>query len=167
MGVASPVTLPPFEIVLDAHGSTVLRLLTRLVGRSDAEDAWQETFIAALRAYPRLRPDSDVRAWLFTIAHRKAIDRFRVRARQPVATSDVDEWTASGGERVDPDDELWARVRALPDKQRLAVGYRFGADLSYAEIASLLECSEAAARRSVFEGLRTLRRQLDHEEIRS
>ena len=79
------MTLPPFEIVLDTHGSTVLRLLTRLVGPSDAEDAWQETFIAALRAYPRLRPDSDVRAWLFTIAHRKAIDRFRARARQPVA----------------------------------------------------------------------------------
>ena len=76
-------------------------------------------------------------------------------------------WAATGGEAVDPDDELWARVRALPDKQRLAVGYRFGADLSYAEIAALLECSEAAARRSVFEGLRTLRRQLDHEEIRS
>ena len=161
------MTLPPFEIVLDTHGSTVLRLLTRLVGPSDAEDAWQETFIAALRAYPRLRPDSDVRAWLFTIAHRKAIDRFRARARQPVATSEVGDWAATGGEAVDPDDELWARVRALPDKQRLAVGYRFGTDLSYAEIAAVLECSEAAARRSVFEGLRTLRRQLDHEEIRS
>jgi RNA polymerase sigma factor (sigma-70 family) len=160
------VTLPPFELVLDEHGPLVLRVLTRLVGRSDAEDAWQETFLSALRAYPRLRPDSDVRAWLLTIAHRKAIDRFRVRARQPVLSGLPDDGAgAPPPDRTDRD--LWFEVRTLPDKQRLAVAYRFGADLSYFDIAQLLECSPAAARRSVFEGLRTLRTRLDPEEVRT
>ena len=153
------MSLPPFEAVLDEHGSTVLRLLHRLLGRVDADDAWQETFLSALRAYPRLRADSDVRAWLFTIAHRKAIDRFRSRSRQPLLAGAVDD--LAGPQRPDGDaDELWARVRALPPKQRLAVGYRFGADLSYADLAALLDCSEPAARRSVHEGVRTLRHQL-------
>jgi len=166
---------PPFEVALDEHGAVVMRVLHRLLGRADAEDAWQDTFIAALRAYPRLCDGSDVRAWLLTIAHRKAIDRFRARARQPLPVADADGpapgtveaevgVTATvdlGGASVG----LWSRVRMLPEKQRLAVGYRFGADLSYADIASLLECSPAAARRSVFEGLRTLRHQLTEEEL--
>ena len=160
---------PPFEVALDEHGAVVLRVLHRLLGRTDAEDAWQETFIAALRAYPRLRDGSNVRAWLLTIAHRKAIDRFRTRARQPVLLGD-DDRAAPTGTDVDVDvldAGVWARVRMLPEKQRLALGYRFGADLSYADIASLLECSQAAARRSVFEGLRTLRHQLAQEELSS
>ncbi|MGH9272170.1 MAG: RNA polymerase sigma factor [Ilumatobacteraceae bacterium] len=152
------MSLPPFEAVLDEHGPTVLRVLHRLLGRVDADDAWQETFLSALRAYPRLRADSDVRAWLMTIAHRKAIDRFRSRSRQPLLPGDVDDLTGPPG-ADGHDDELWGRVRALPTKQRLAVGYRFGADLSYADLAALLECSEPAARRSVHEGLRTLRHQ--------
>lgn len=152
------MSLPPFEAALEEHGATVLRVLHRLLGRVDADDAWQETFLSALRAYPRLRADSDVRAWLLTIAHRKAIDRFRSRSRQPLLPGDVDAVTDPQG--ADGDDELWARVRALPTKQRLAVGYRFGADLSYADLAALLECSEPAARRSVHEGVRTLRHQL-------
>lgn len=152
------MSLPPFEAALEEHGATVLRVLHRLLGRVDADDAWQETFLSALRAYPRLRADSDVRAWLLTIAHRKAIDRFRSRSRQPLLPGDVDAVTDPQG--ADGDDELWARVRALPTKQRLAVGYRFGADLSYADLAALLECSEPAARRSVHEGVRALRHQL-------
>ena len=155
--------------MLDEHGPAVLRLLRRLVGPTDAEDDWQETFIAALRAYPRLRPDSDVRAWLLTIAHRKAIDRFRARGRQPVPRDDVADAVILPDPYSDPHGEadLWAWVRSLPDKQRLAVGYRYGADLAYEDIAVLLECTPAAARRSVFEGLRTLRRQLGPEEART
>jgi RNA polymerase sigma factor (sigma-70 family) len=154
------VSLPPFEVVLDEHGTTVLRLLHRLLGRVDADDAWQDTFLSALRAYPRLRPDSDVRAWLLTIAHRKAIDRFRARSRQPLLPGDVDDHVVAPVDDGEQDDALWSRVRRLPMKQRLAVGYRFGADVSYAELAALLDCSEPAARRSVHEGLRTLRHQL-------
>jgi RNA polymerase sigma factor (sigma-70 family) len=163
------VTLPPFQAVLDEHGPAVLRLLRRLVGPTDADDDWQETFIAALRAYPRLRPDSDVRAWLLTIAHHKAIDRFRARGRQPVPRDVAEAVVATPELDSDPygEAQLWAWVKSLPDKQRLAVGYRYGADMAYEDIAVRLECTPAAARRSVFEGLRTLRRQLEPEEART
>lgn len=155
-----PAAPAPFERVLDEHGPIVLALLRRLLGPIDADDAWQETFLSALRTYPGLRPDSDVRAWLLTIAHRKAIDRFRARGRHAVPTAELDVRTARAVV-ADSDGELWGRVRLLPDKQRLAVGYRFGADLSYRAIAELLGCSEPAARRSVFEGLRTLRSRME------
>ncbi len=166
-----PVVNPePFEAVLEAHGAVVLGLLRRLVGPDAAQDCWQETFVAALAAYPRLRPDSNVRGWLLTIAHRKAVDVLRSRSRAPVPVGDElpEQWPAgaAAGSAADPaavvpgrldGRALWRLVGSLPDKQRRAVAYRFGADASYRELAELLACSEAAARRSVFEGLRTLR----------
>lgn len=160
--------LPPFDTVVSEHGSVVLRVLRGTLGPADADDAWQETFIAALRAYPRLRSDSDVRAWLVTIAHRKAIDAGRARGRRAVPMEEVPEdRTAPRGHRpVDGTEDLvdalalshlWDHVAGLPDKQRLAVAYRYGGDLGYGEIARLIGCSEDAARRSAFEGVRRLR----------
>ena len=67
-------TLPPFQKLLDEHGSDVLGFLVASVGPHDAEDCFQETFIAALRAYPRLEHTHNLRSWLLTIAHRKAIE---------------------------------------------------------------------------------------------
>jgi RNA polymerase sigma factor (sigma-70 family) len=158
--------LPPFDAVVTEHATVVLRVLRATLGHADADDAWQETFLSALRAYPRLRADSDVRAWLVTIAHRKAIDLARGRARRAVPVDSVPEVPAAGP-RVDEDvagvvdalaaGGLWGEVAALPGKQRLAVAYRYGADLAYDEIGRLLECSEDAARRSAFEGVRRLR----------
>lgn len=156
--------LPPFETVVAEHGAVVLRVCRAVLGPDDAEDAWSETFLAALRAYPRLRPDSDVRAWLVTIAHRKAIDGYRARRRAPLpvetlphepAVTDVDE-------SVDP--ELLAAVDALPDKQRQVVAYRYLADLSYPAIAAIVGGSEAAARRSAADGIATLRRTYSRQE---
>jgi RNA polymerase sigma factor (sigma-70 family) len=163
------VGLPPFETVVSSHGATVLRVLRGAVGPGDAEDCWQETFLSALRAYPQLRPDSDIRAWLLTIAHRKAIDLFRARGRGPVPVADVPESPGSSSGSLDPEQavlgalaggELWRQVATLPGKQRLAVAYRYGADLGYDEIGRLLDCSADAARRSAFEGVRRLRRTL-------
>jgi RNA polymerase sigma factor (sigma-70 family) len=79
----------PFEEIVEAHGAVVLRVCRALLGPADADDAWSETFLAALRAYPDLRPDSNVRGWLVTIAHRKAIDVLRAQRRLPVPTEDV------------------------------------------------------------------------------
>lgn len=150
--------LPPFESVVAEHGAVVLRVCRAVLGPDEAEDAWSETFLAALRAYPRLRPDSDVRAWLVTIAHRKAIDGYRARRRAPLpveslphepSTHDVDEL---------PDTALLAAVDALPDKQRQVVAYRYLADLSYPAIADIVGGSADAARRSAADGIATLRR---------
>jgi RNA polymerase sigma factor (sigma-70 family) len=150
------VTLPPFEKTVAEHGPTVLRVCRAVLGPVDAEDAWSETFLAALGAYPALRPDSNVRAWLVTIAHRKALDSYRASRRAPVPTDSLPE-RPSADEVGHRDDALWTALRRLPFKQRAAVAYRHLGDLSYAEIAELLGNNEAAARRNVADGLATLR----------
>ena len=146
------------------HGAVVLRVCRAVLGPDDAEDAWSETFLAALRAYPRLRPDSEVRAWLVTIAHRKAIDGYRARRRAPLPVESLPHEPATADVHEMPDEELLAAVDALPDKQRQVVAYRYLADLSYAAIAAIVGGSEAAARRSAADGIAALRRTYAQEE---
>ena len=152
------VKLPPFQLLLDRHSGELFRFLAASVGPVDAEDAFQETFLSALRAYPKLRDASNLRAWLFQIAHRKALDVHRGRARRPLPVDELPEVAATveGAGRREP--ELWQAVRRLPDKQRTAVFMRFAADLDYAQIGAALECSEPAARQNVRAGLATIRR---------
>jgi RNA polymerase sigma factor (sigma-70 family) len=150
--------LPPFQAVLDEHRDTVARFLVAWVGPQEAEDALQETLISALRAYPRLRAVSNVRAWMLTIARNKAVDSHRARARRPVLVGEPLD-SPSDDEMPEQDDELWAAIRELPPKQRAAVTLRFVGDLSHGEIATVLDCSEAAARRSLHEGLTKLREE--------
>src|SRR6202043_881780 len=119
-------------------------------------------FIAALRAYPRLRADSDLRAWVLTIAHRKALDAHRARVRRALPVADVEEHDtrAHSDARLEGaarDERLWNAVGDLPERQRSAVVLRFLADLPHREIASAIGCSEEAARRSLHEGLTKLR----------
>jgi len=156
--------LPPFQRFLDAHAGDVLRYLVASVGRHDADDAFQETFIAALRAYPRLRKDSNLRAWVLTIAHNKALDHHRARARRPVPVAEIhdraDPAAADGADGIDASGEHWERVRALPPRQREVLTLRYAADLTHAEIALALQCTEAAARRAAADGLKTLRKEL-------
>lgn len=140
------------------HGRVVLRVCRALLPEHDAEDATGDAFLAALEAYPRLRPDSDVKAWLVTIAHRKALDILRRRARHAVPVSEPPE-RADGGEPAMADEGLWSVVRTLPDKQRQAVAYRYVADLSYIDVASVMGISEAAARRNAADGINALRRR--------
>jgi RNA polymerase sigma factor (sigma-70 family) len=158
--VLRPVDLPPFQALIDAHGSDVHRFLLATVGATAADDCYQETWIAALRAYPRLRSAANLRGWVLTIAHRKSIDHFRARRRQPVPVGDVPETATEDVEPLD-DDRLWGLVRALPDKQRTAVALRYVFDASHAEIASVMDTSEEAARRNVHEGLRRLRTEYE------
>jgi|SRR5215208_2817966 len=151
------MALPPFQAALDEHHDAVARFLVATVGRQEAEDCLQETLLSALRAYPRLRPGSNVRAWMLTIARNKALDSHRVRARQPVPVGDAEPGGTAVMDGGSPDEELWGAVRELPPKQRAAVVLRYVNDLSHREIAGVLDCSEAAARRSLHEGLTKLR----------
>lgn len=148
----------PFEEVVDEHAAVVMRVVRVLLGEADAEDAWSETFLAALQAYPRLRPDSNVRGWLITIAHRKAIDRLRTTAREATPSAELPERVSvdTGGSDRDPD--LWAALENLPFKQRAAVAYHHIAGLPYAEIGGMIDSSEAAARRSAADGIAKLRK---------
>jgi RNA polymerase sigma factor (sigma-70 family) len=157
------VRLPPIQTLLDAHGRDVHRFLIATVGATDADDCYQETWIAAMRAYPRLRHDSNLRSWIFTVAHRKAIDHIRARQRQPVAVAAVPEDANPTPAPALPNDDLWARVRELPPKQRTALALRFVSDAGYPRIADVMGTSEEAARRSVHEGLKRLRMEYDDD----
>ena len=152
--------LPPFQALIDSHGADVYRFLIASVGPLEADDCYQETCIAALRAYPRLRHRTNLRSWLLRIAHRKAIDAHRARGRRAVPVAEPPEPRRAGaGAHVDSEPALWAAVRALPEKQRAAVFFRSALGMPYAELAELLDCSEPAARRSVHEGLKRLREE--------
>jgi RNA polymerase sigma factor (sigma-70 family) len=151
------VRLPPFQSLLDDFGADVYRFCLATAGPGDADDAYQETWIAALRAYPTLRRADNLRAWLFRIAQNKAIDLHRSRARRPVPVAGLPEPSAPAPEPADP--ELWGAVRRLPDKQRTAVFCRSVLGMPYPELAEVLESSEDAARRNVFEGLQRLREE--------
>jgi RNA polymerase sigma factor (sigma-70 family) len=153
---------PPFQRFLDAQRDVVWRFLVSTVGSSEAEDCFQETFIAALRAYPRLRPDSNMRAWVLTIAHRKALDAHRARARRALPVAEP----ATADTRIvqSPtarDEALWQAVGELPARQRSAVVLRYVGDLPHRDIASAIGCSEEAARRSLHEGLTKLRKVVE------
>ena len=146
---------PPFEAVVAAHGATVLRVCRAVVGPHDADDAWSETFLAALRAYPDLPDDANVEAWLVTIAHRKAIDVTRTAARHATPVADVPDRPSRPADAHDLD--LRDALAALPRKQREAVAYHYLAGLPYREVAAVIGGSADAARRSAADGIARLR----------
>jgi RNA polymerase sigma factor (sigma-70 family) len=148
--------LPPFEEFLDATGPTVFRFLRVAVGPSDADDVYQETFLAALRAYPKVRDSDKLDRWVLAIASRKAIDHHRGRSRRPIPVDDVPD-AAVDGEPPLADTALWDAVKGLPPKQRVAVVHRHVLDRGYDEIAELLGCSADTARANVYQGMKRLR----------
>jgi RNA polymerase sigma factor (sigma-70 family) len=147
---------PPFETVVRDHGPTVFRVCCAVVGAHDADDAWSETFLAALKAYPDLSEGANLEAWLVTIAHHKAIDITRTRTRQPIPTDIVPE--TQGPRDTGDFGDLAAAVDQLPHKQKHAVAYHYLAGLPYNEIADILGGTAAAARRAAADGIATLRR---------
>jgi RNA polymerase sigma factor (sigma-70 family) len=149
--------MKPFEEIVEEHGAMVLRVCRALVGPADAADAWSETFLSALQAYPWLKAGSNVRGWLVTIAHRKAIDQLRSAARRADPVRELPELAAP---EPSDDEELRAALDALPPKQRGAVIYRHLAGLSYAEVGKLLGSNATAARRSAADGIASLRKLL-------
>ncbi len=179
-----PVDPQPFDRIVTEHGPTVLRVCRALLPADAAADAWSETFISALRAYPRLAPGSNVAGWLVPIAHNRAIDELRRRARRPTPSGDPTDLVersaagrlgSGGGPDIDEsgasdaqgatglDDAIRSALLELSDRQRLAVAARHLADLPYREVAALLDSSEATARRAVADGIAHLRHALDRE----
>lgn len=146
----------PFELVVREHGSTVLRVCRALLGPSDVDDAWADTFLAALQAYPRLPADANVEAWLVTIAQRKATDHLRRTARQATPMAELPERAGPDTDALDLD--LLEALARLPNKQRLAVVHHHLVGLPHAEVATLVGGTEAAARRAAADGIAALRR---------
>jgi len=147
--------IPPFETFYDAHRAEVLRYLNSRLGRQRAEDAFQETFLRALRAYDRLEHADHLRACVLTIASRIAIDD--VRRRRP--TDELAEEAIWHEDARPAFEELAPLTDGLPPKERAAVVLRYGYGLGYDEIGGALETSEAAARQAASAGVRRLRKE--------
>ncbi len=162
--------VPPFQTFLEEHRSIVYRFLRASVGVERADDAFQETFLAALRAYPSLRDGRNLRGWVLTIATRKAIDAGRARQRRAIALPNVAAAADANGrlggdpEVFDPEDPVWRAVASLPPRQRAAVVHRYVLDRSYAEVAAAMASTEEAARANVHQGLRKLKEVVRHED---
>ncbi|MCZ7530774.1 MAG: sigma-70 family RNA polymerase sigma factor [Acidimicrobiia bacterium] len=148
---------PPFQRFLDEHSGPVYRFLVAFVGANDADDCFQETFLSAWRSYPRLEHDDNLRGWILTVAHRKALDHHRDAARRRRTIGGEPKRTH--GSTGQFESAIWESVRALPPKQRDAVLHRYVSDLPYRRIGELIGCSEAAARRNAHEGIAKLKKE--------
>ena len=157
MGGSGRTAMPPFHEFLAANRTTVYRFLTVAVGPQDADDVFQETFIAALRAYPRVREPHKLDRWILAIASRKAIDHHRGAGRMPAPTGDVSERWVDDPAPHDPGDPLWAAVRALPPRQRVAVVHRHVLDRPYEEVAEVMGSTVGTARANVYQGTKRLK----------
>jgi DNA-directed RNA polymerase specialized sigma24 family protein len=150
--------VPPFALFLEEQRQPVYRFLVATVGAQAADDCFQETFLSALKAFGRLQNGANLRAWVLAIASRKAIDHLRGQRRRPVPMAKVPERAAPAVAPLDPG--LRRGIAALPPLQRAAVVQRYVLDLSYAEVAQALGCSEEAARANAYEGRKKLRAHL-------
>ena len=149
------VSIPPFELFYEEQKHDVLARLRRLLGPQEAEDAFQETFLRALRAYARLEHGRHLRAWIFTIAARVAIDTAHRKRRDGVQLD-----TEPAREDSRPAYlELEHLAEALPPAERAAVVLRYGYDLPYSEIGAALGSSADAARQAASSGIRRLRKK--------
>lgn len=152
---------PTFEDIVHAHGVTVLRVCRAIVGPVDADDAWSETFLAAIVAYWELPDEANVEAWLVTIAHRKSIDILRKRSRHAVPLAELPQIETNDRHT---DFELWEAVGQLPTKQRMAIAYHYLAGLPFAEVAEVLGGSPDAARRAASDGMKKLRKHYEQAD---
>jgi RNA polymerase sigma factor (sigma-70 family) len=148
--------MKPFELLVEEHGPALLRFCAARVGAERAEDCFQETMLAALRAHAEVRDPAAVRAWLFKIATHKTVDAHRARSRTPAPSEHI-EMASTRTEFQPGSNDVWDLVGTLPPKQATAIQLRYRGGLSHAEIGQAMEISEEAARRNVFEGLKTLR----------
>lgn len=148
----------PFERAIREHGATVLRVCRTVLGPGpDADDAWSETFVAALRHWP-LDDDTNIEAWLVRVAQRKAVDVTRARARRAVPTAEVPDRTSPDTVGDDGAEELWDAVGELPERQRLAIAYHYLGGLPHAETAELIGGNATSVRRASADGIKSLRR---------
>ena len=152
--------IPPFQRFLEEHRAVVYRFLLAAAGPQEVDDCFQETFLSALKAYPRLRHADNLRGWVLAIATRKAIDAGRARSRRPVPVEEVPEIAGAGEDPLVPFDPVWDAVRNLPSRQRVALVHRVVLDQSYAEMAAAMGGSEETARANVYQALKKLRTEV-------
>ena len=158
--------IPPFQAFLEEHRLVVYRFLVASVGPNEADDCFQETFLAALRAYPNLRHGDNLKAWVLAIATRKAIDAGRAKSRRPLPVAEVADVVELYTQDPDPllQGPVWQAIRALPPRQRVALVHRVLLDRPYAELAAAMGTTIEAARANVYQALRKLREGWKEDE---
>jgi RNA polymerase sigma factor (sigma-70 family) len=151
--------IPPFQAFLEEHRLAVYRFLVASVGPDEADDCFQETFMAALRAYPNLRHGDNLKGWVLAIATRKAIDAGRAKSRRPLPVPEVADVVELYTQDPDPllQGPVWQAIGALPPRQRVALVHRVLLDRPYAELAAAMGTTVEAARANVYQALRKLR----------
>lgn len=148
------ITKLRYEQAVERHGATVLRVCRAMLGAGpDADDAWSETFLAALHAWDELAESTNIEAWLVRVAHRKAVDVVRASARRATPVDDLPETQ----EPEQPDRSIWDVVAALPQRQREAIAYHYLGGLSHADTAAIVGSTAVAVRRAAADGMKTLR----------
>ena len=147
----------PFEQVVAEHSATVLRVCRFVAGLNDADDAWTETFISAMRSYPDLPANANLQAWLVTIAHHRSIDLVRRRARQATPTAELPEQPSTIGLPGRDDHPIWAHVAALPARQRESIAYHYLGGLPFKAVAEIMGGTPEAARKAASDGIKALR----------
>jgi RNA polymerase sigma factor (sigma-70 family) len=158
--------IPPFQAFLEEHRLTVYRFLVASVGAEEADDCFQETFLAALRAYPNLKHGDNLRAWVLAIATRKTIDAGRAKSRRPRPVPDVADVVEMYAQDPDPllEGPVWQAIRRLPPRQRVALVHRVLLDRPYTELAAAMGSTVEAARANVYQALRRLREEWRDDE---
>lgn len=150
-----------FEHCVSEHGATVLRVCRAILGPGpDADDAWSETFVSALQAWPELPESTNLQAWLVTVASRRSVDQLRRRRAVPMPTQELPTPPSASGNPEQQDPDLWRAVAALPERQRLAIAHHYLGGLTHVETAALTHSTPAAVRRAASDGLASLRRSL-------
>ena len=159
-----------FETLIELHHDELYFYLRRMThgSTSDAADLMQETWLRAWQAFDRLRPGSNPRAWLYRIATNCALNALRNGQRE-FPWQEERELPDEGRlphEQLEHRENLemvLKEIGLLPPRQRAAVLLRYGHELRYPELASVLRCSEASARANVSLGVRRLRRELEEK----
>ncbi|MBX3103813.1 MAG: sigma-70 family RNA polymerase sigma factor [Cryobacterium sp.] len=155
--------MKPFELVVREHSAAVFAVCRVLVGPIDAEDAWSETFLAAISAYPKLKTMDNIRGWLVTIAYHKSMDILRSRTKQN-HHENANEVATTQFVHAANHEAIWSEVKSLPERQRLAIAYHYLAGLPHAETAAIIGGTADATRRAASDGLENLRKRLNRED---
>ena len=162
-------TLSDFEQLVRDHNREIFNYLWRMLqNQQDAEDALQDCFLRALRAYPKLQPGSNPRAWLFKIATNVALTQLKRRNRLPEQFAEIElipEHSDLHESNVATRMVVMAAIDRLPGKQRAALILRYYQGLEYTQIGLILECSPESARANLYQGLKKLRKTLKQDNL--
>lgn len=159
-----------FTSLIERFGDEIYRFACQLTGNgADADDLYQETLLKAFRAYGKLTTDANYRAWLYRICSNTFISDRRKHGRvspmNDVMAATLSDSTPDQARALDARDllrDVERFVDKLPPKQRVALVLRKHHEYGYADIADVLNSSEAAARANVHEALTKLRGAFSH-----